>query len=254
VSQEIFLSMVLPFYDEEECVRQVVEELHGELLLQGRPFEIVAIQNGSRDRTGAILAEMQQTLPELQIVTVAVNQGFGYGILQGLAAARGELIGWMPGDGQIPPSAIGPLVEKMGRESAGIGQGCRTIRHDASNRLFISKCFNLWTRLMFGLATNDINGEPKLLTAALYREMNLCSSDSFIDAEALLKAKRLGARLSCVDMVSRERVNGVSKVHSSTVIEFILNLLKARFRSNDPWGINAIPKRKRMVAEALKTL
>jgi glycosyltransferase involved in cell wall biosynthesis len=254
VSQEIFLSIVLPFYDEEECVREVIEELDGELRRQDRPFEILAVQNGSRDRTGAILAEMQQSLPELQVVTVPVNKGFGYGILQGLAAARGELLGWMPGDGQIPPTTIAPLMEKMAREGSAIGQGCRTIRHDASNRLFISKCFNLWTRLMFGLATNDINGEPKLVTAALYREMNLCSSDSFIDAEALLKAKRLGVRLSCVDMVSRERVKGVSKVHSSTVIEFIMNLLKARFRSDDPWGINAIPKRKRMTAEALKTL
>ena len=253
--QNTHVSVILPFYDEEDCAQRVIEELHGELVLIGEPFEIVAVQNGSSDKTGEILAGMQRTMPALQVVTVPVNQGFGYGIRKGLETARGTYVGWMPGDGQVPPSAIAPLLKKMKADGSAMGQGCRAIRHDSNNRLFISRCFNLWTRLMFGLQTKDINGEPKIMSMSLYKMMELRSPDSFIDAEVLLKAKRLGAGLTCVDIVSRERVGGFSKVHSSTVVEFILNLLKARFSTDDPWGINEMPKGRAVVGnkESLNT-
>src|SRR5438552_18121238 len=98
------LSIVLPFYNEEECVERVIRDVHS--ALRGLPFEIVAVQNGSRDRTEEILNCLTKHLPQLRIVVVPVNRGFGYGLIQGMAASTGEVVGFMPGDGQVDPAVL----------------------------------------------------------------------------------------------------------------------------------------------------
>lgn len=236
------VSIVLPFYNEEECVAAVIEKVHTAFLGGDYSFEILAVQNGSRDRTGEILETLRSRYRELRVVTVDVNRGFGYGVLQGLAAASGMAVGWMPGDGQIPPEAVPRLLRTMNRTRSDMGQACRTLRDDAPNRVFISRAFNRLVHALFGLQTDDVNGEPKLLTRRAYNSMKLRSHDGFIDAEALLKAHRMGVEICRIEVQSLPRIGGKSKVRLSMCVAFFFNLLRARFQNGDPWGLNATPR------------
>src|SRR5262245_61157725 len=98
------LSIVLPFYNEEGCAEQVLREVHSAMIPLQVPFEIIAVQNGSSDRTAEILQRLAEEFDPLRVLTIDVNQGFGYGLLQGMRESRGDILVYMPGDGQIDPT------------------------------------------------------------------------------------------------------------------------------------------------------
>src|SRR5262245_35129101 len=100
------LSIVIPFFNEELSARGVVEHILSTFRQAGFSFEIVCVQNGSRDRTPEILAALEKENPEVVLVTIPKNEGFGAGVLKGLRACRGNILGYMPGDGRIDPSVV----------------------------------------------------------------------------------------------------------------------------------------------------
>ena len=235
------LSLVIPAYNEEGCIENVIDTVYSVLAGSGITFELVAVQNGSSDRTGEILKSMQEKREHLQVVDVPVNHGFGYGIIQGLKRCTGEIVGYMPGDGQIPAETVPTLVEKMRREGAQIGKGCRVVRNDGWKRKMITLVYNSVVRLLFRLPTSDVNSNPKLMTYSAYQLIQPISHDFFIDPEIQLKAHKLGLKISEVEIVSPKREEGSSKVVVFRVGgRFLLNLLKARFSKNDPWGIHSL--------------
>ncbi|GFP25038.1 hypothetical protein HKBW3S25_00488 [Candidatus Hakubella thermalkaliphila] len=234
------VSLVLPFYNEEASVAKVISDVHAALGKAGVSFEIIAVENGSRDATGEILAELEKQYKELRIVHVRVNQGFGYGIMQGLSVCAGDIVGFMPGDGQVDPSVVLEILQRMEDTGAEVGKARRVVHHDGWQRRFISRSYNLLMRFLFGLPTDDTNGHPKLLTRRAYSAMHLRSHDSFLDAEILLKAQRLGVRVCEVNTKFHKRETGRSTVRLTTCVEFLCNLMQARFQREDPWGLNKL--------------
>lgn len=234
------VSIVLPFYNEEAAVARVISEVHAVLKRAGTSFEIIAVQNGSCDKTGEILEALEGQYKELHIVHVPVNRGFGCGVMQGLFVCTGNIVGFMPGDGQIDPSVVPDILRRMEETQSEIGKVRRVVRHDGWLRRFISRSYNLLMRFLFHLPTDDVNGHPKIMTRRAYLVMHLCSQDSFLDAEILLKAQRLGMRVCAVNAEFRKREAGQSTVGLITCVEFLHNLIRARFSKHDPWGLRQI--------------
>lgn len=243
------LSLVIPFYNEEDCVAQVILEVHASLVHLGLAFEIVAVQNGSGDRTPQLLGQLEQTLGGLRVVGVPKNLGFGYGVLRGLDASVGDMLGFMPGDGQIDPAALGLVLSRMAETQADICKGRRIIRHDGWQRRLVSTSYNLLARIFFGVTTDDLNGHPKLMTRHAYTAMRIQSADHFIDAEIMLKAQWLGLRVSEVDLEFRKRETGRSKVHLlAGSLEFLRNLFLVRLGIRKLW--NESPDRREALVES----
>jgi len=92
------ISVVIPARDEEGCIASTVEHLHLELKLHGVPHEIVVVDDGSKDRTWAILQEVRGRVPELAPVQNPGPHGFGRAITRGLDAARGDAVVIMMAD------------------------------------------------------------------------------------------------------------------------------------------------------------
>lgn len=207
----------------------------------GFSFELIAVQNGSSDRTPEVLLELEKQMKHLSVVNVPANRGFGYGVIQGLKNCSGQIIGYMPGDGQIPAEAVPALVEKMQKEQAQIGKGCRVVRNDGGMRKIVTFVYNAFVWLLFRLPTSDVNSNPKLMTSFAYQSIQPCSHDFFIDPEILLKASRLGLKFCEVEIVSPKRDQGRSKLGVLRVgLRFAMNLIIVRFRKNDPWGIHSV--------------
>jgi glycosyltransferase involved in cell wall biosynthesis len=234
----VALSIVLPFYNEEACVEQVISEIHSALSQIGIGFEIVAVQNGSQDHTSQILASLQKQFPELCVVDVPINRGFGYGVIQGLGRSTGKVIGYMPGDGQIAPFVLPLLLQRIEQTQADICKGRRVVRRDGWYRWFISKAYNWIARFLFQLPTDDVNGHPKLMTRQAFSTLRLSSHDHFIDAELMLKAKVLQLKISEVDLEFQKRATGHSKVRLFAAgIEFLRNMLRVRFSKARLWEV-----------------
>lgn len=237
--QCVALSIVLPFYNEEACVEQVISEIYALLKQTGIVFEIVAVQNGSSDRTPQILAGMQKHFPELCLVDVPVNRGFGYGVIQGLDHSTGQVIGYMPGDGQIDPAVLPLLFQRVQQTQADICKGRRVVRHDGWYRWLVSKIYNWTAQFLFRLPTDDVNGHPKLMTRQTFSKLRLSSYDHFIDAELMLKAKALQLKISEVDLEFQKRGTGHSKVRLFAAgIEFLRNMLRVRFSKARLWEVS----------------
>jgi hypothetical protein len=107
----------------------------------------------------------------------------------------------------------------------------RRFRLDGFKRKLVSTIFNLGTNVLFGgVGSIDINGNPKILPRDYVQRMNLESRDWFLDTEILIKAKRLGLRVIELNVLGQMREGGESNVHTTTCWEFVVNLLRWRFR------------------------
>lgn len=225
------LSLVIPLYNEETNIIKVIKPILKEFENKGITHELVLVDNGSRDKTGELIKALAKEYSTLTIVTVDLNQGYGYGILKGMDKASGEYIGFMCGDGQILPSDILNIYQKLINESLDLCKATRVIRQDGLRRKFISFFYNLIFSLLFiSVKSRDINATPKIMRREIYQKLHLKSKDWFIDAEVMLKCKELGCRVAEVPVTFYCRQEGVSNVRFSTVFEFLKNIFKYKIK------------------------
>lgn len=219
-------SLVIPAYNEEENIGTVVTNLAVALRTSGDLFEIIAVDNGSTDGTSAKLEKLKQQIPELKTTKVFLNQGYGHGILTGLAIAQGDILGWMHADNQVSVEDVLRMYKEMKDGELDFCKAVRTNRDEHWIRIAQSKVYNTFFRVLFGGKLRDINGTPKLFRKELYQELNICSRDWFIDPEIVIKALRSGANIGEVDIRWRMRPGGSSHVSTGTWLQFVRNLVK----------------------------
>lgn len=222
------VSLVLLFYNEEECLVRVVDDLKSALSAAGFAFELILVDNGSRDRTPELIRGLAEKDPRLKPVTVAENLGFGWGVISGLAAAEGSWVGYMGGDGQVEPADVVRLLELTG-SGLGLIKVRRRERQDGFGRSWISNVYVMLVCLIFGLPFYDVNATPRIFRREWLEKFRFASEDWFLDAELMIKAHLLGLTVREVPIVFRKREGGSSNVNLSTIFEFLKNIARFRF-------------------------
>jgi glycosyltransferase involved in cell wall biosynthesis len=134
------VSVVIPFFDEEESAGPLLAELRPVLDGLGRPYEVVLVNDGSRDATGERLREAAAAWPQARVLELARNQGQASALLCGLHAARGAVLVTLDGDGQNDPADIPRLL--AGLADADLVAGVRADRHDSALRKWMSRSAN----------------------------------------------------------------------------------------------------------------
>jgi hypothetical protein len=236
------LSLVALFYNEEANVELVIRDGHRVLSGMGVAFEIVAIQNGSTDRTPEILAQLKREIEELRILVIPVNHGAGYGALQGWHAAIGDNVIGISGDGQVDLELIPKLYELKRYCGADIAYGRRTRRPDGFTRALISRSYNTLMRWVFGLPSKDVNGLPKVLSRDVLHAMQLKSTNQFLECEMMLKAERMGLTICSLNVNFHKREGGESSITWRDCRDYLRNLAEILLSENDRCGVNRIPK------------
>ena len=187
------LSLSIPCYNEEDVVRSTVERLATAFLSKGIELELVLVDNGSSDDTGVVLDQLiAEGIPAVK-VTVEVNEGYGKGALRGLESCRGNLVGIIPADGQVDAEDVVKVyMMAVQSKTPKLVKVRRRFRMDGMTRKIVSVFYNATTIVMFGgLGSIDINGSPKIMPRNYMERMQLQSKDWFLDAEIMIKAKRL---------------------------------------------------------------
>ncbi len=135
------------------------------------------------------------------------------------------------GDGQVERHDVGRLFETTRRiKPPALLKVRRRFRMDGLKRKLVSVVYNLVANALFGgLGSIDVNGNPKLFPRELLGRLDLRSKDWFLDAEILIKAKRLRVRVFEMNVFGHMREGGASSVRFGTCLEFVKNLLRARF-------------------------
>ena len=223
------LSLAIPFYNEEKNVANVLRELSSLLAKNAIDYEVIAVDNGSHDITGSIIDGFSRKNPRIRKVRVEVNQGYGYGIKKGLDECRGNFVGYLWGDNQIPPFTVIDLLKKLKNEGLSLCKVTRIQRTESRVRRIQSMCYNFLMWILFGVRSHDVNGCPKIMRRDVYKSLRIQSNDWFIDAEILIQCKRKGYKLGEIPIESQEREGGTSKVNWRTCFEFMRNMVRYKF-------------------------
>lgn len=233
------LGLSIPLYNEADSLASTVHDLL--LALTAVDATIVLVNNGSTDQTGHIVKQLTETQPAIHGLHLPKNAGYGGGILAGVHALLNRstppaVIGWMWGDNQVDPGILPTLYQHCIQGTA-LAKAQRTARQDGWQRQVISAVYAKSMRGIYQCQTPDINGCPKLFRADVLHQLNLSSTDWFLDAEAILKLEQRCLPIQNVPTTMRPRLGGRSKVNWKTVMEFIQNI--ARHRRQYAGGSNS---------------
>jgi glycosyltransferase involved in cell wall biosynthesis len=225
------ISFVMPCYNEEEIIGYTIPKMLSAFENAGHNLELIAVDNGSIDRTGEIIKEFAKANPSVVHHRIDKNEGYGNGLLSGLELCSAPWVGMIPADGQVDAEDVVRLFEAVSITGGGVvGKVRRRFRMDGILRKIVSVSYNVFVRILWpSLPSIDINGNPKILPNDVIQTMNLTSRGWFVDPEIMIKAHYMGLRVLEFNVFARMRGNGLSHVRPAACWEFIRNLLYFRF-------------------------
>ncbi len=200
------LSLVLPAHNEEPNIRAVVEEAARVLPTAFADYEVIVVNDGSKDRTLEIARELENENPHVVVVNHPVNRGYGAALTSGFNAATGDYIMFMDSDRQFDINDIHNLTPYV--QEYDIVAGYRIKRNDPAHRLLNAAIFGMAVRLMFDIQVRDIDCAFKIMHADVLKGINLESPGALINTEILAKAKAQGRSLTQVGVNHYPRMEG----------------------------------------------
>ena len=213
MSDELELSIVLPCYNESGNIPLIFTRLEG-ILGPKENIEVILVDNGSTDNSKEVMAsELKKAKTKaIRIVEVAVNQGYGYGIMQGVHAAKGEVIAWTHADMQTDPQDVLDIFEKYKTDLLShqcYAKGCRV------KRSFFDTFFT-WgmaqiSSFLIGVKMDDINGQPKMFHRQFLRNLEKAPDDFSLDLYLMYKAHDIGLPLKTSEVSFADRMHGEAK-------------------------------------------
>ncbi len=202
------LSLVVPCYDEEENVEELVDECFRTLRGLGRPFEMIVVDDGSKDGTLARLREEIRNRPELRVVTLKQNTGQSGALAAGFAAARGDLVATVDGDLQNDPADIPQLLERVERGECDVASGWRKKRRDSFLRIISTRVANRVRKTFLGDGMNDSASAMKVYRREVLEHLPVFNGmHRFFPALARMR----GFRVIEVPVNHRPRARGQAK-------------------------------------------
>lgn len=222
------LSIFYPMWNEEEYIERalVAGRRAGEALVQSGDigdFEMIIVDDASTDSTGAIADRLAAQDPRVLVVHHPVNRKLGGAIKTGFATATGDLILYTDADLPFDMSELPRAVRLLREYDADIVSAYRFDRTgEGYLRSVYTFGYNLLIRTLFDVKARDINFAFKLCRARVFDHVELRSEGSFIDAELVIRATRLGYEMLQFGVDYFPRTRGESTLSSPSVITTIL--------------------------------
>ncbi|HEY7847292.1 MAG TPA: glycosyltransferase family 2 protein, partial [Candidatus Limnocylindria bacterium] len=211
---------VIPAYNEEPNVAEALRRASSVLQTLNLDYEIILVNDGSRDRTGEIATSMIGTIPCLRVVENNPNRGYGGALKAGFRNARGELICFSDGDLQFDLSELQRLLDRLADPARPVDAviGYRIKRRDPFHRIFIAKTYNAIVSVAFGLRVRDIDCAMKVFRREVFDGLRLEADGPFLSAELLIKLRARGVRMAQVGVNHYPRAAGSNTGASFTKI------------------------------------
>ena len=200
------LSVFFPVFNEEENIKSVVESALELLPSITKCYEIIIVDDGSRDKTGQIADLLSRQYKEISVIHHFSNCGYGATLQTGFRAAKNDLIFFTDGDGQFNIKELSKLTVLI--ENADIVCGYRVKRADPLFRKINARLYRLLLRVLFNLKITDINCAFKLFKQKVVQNLNFESKSALINAEILILAQKKGYAIKEVGVSHYPRVKG----------------------------------------------
>jgi glycosyltransferase involved in cell wall biosynthesis len=224
--ETLYLSVVIPIYNEFENLPVLINQVSAILDQEAYSYEIICIDDGSKDGSTERLRDLSQTYETLRAVIFRRNYGQTAAMAAGFASAQGKVIVTLDGDLQNDPRDIPVLIEKLS-EGYDLVSGWRKQRQDAAlTRLLPSKIANKLIGKVTGVRLHDYGCSLKAYRAELVADMNLYGElHRFLPALAFIE----GARITELPVRHHPRRYGQSKYGLGRTFRVMMDLMTVAF-------------------------
>ncbi len=191
------LSVFFPAYNEEAEIKNTVNKAKEVLLKVAEKWEIIIVNDGSKDKTLAIAKELTESDKRIRVVNHMVNRGYGAAFKSGFYNAKYKWIAFTDADGQFDFSEIKSFIRKQKETSADLVVGYYKDRKVSMSRKLNTFLWELVVRIMFGLKVGDIDCGFKLVSKKVIEKIPKLEAErgAFISTEFLVKAKKQGFKI-----------------------------------------------------------
>ncbi|MBV8087702.1 MAG: glycosyltransferase family 2 protein [Chloroflexi bacterium] len=210
------LSVAFPAHNEAENIVDVLQDAVSVLEGIEPDYEIVVVDDGSKDATGRLVAAFAETHPRVRLVTHAVNQGYGAAVWTGLTSATGDKRCYTDADGQFRLEEVRLLLAQM--PPAEFVSGYRNPRRDTVKRRLMGWGWTKLNNLLFGYIARDVDCGFKLMRAEVVESCPVQSRGAMFSAEMHIRARRAGFTYREVALTHLPRTKGASSGGNLDVI------------------------------------
>jgi glycosyltransferase involved in cell wall biosynthesis len=204
------LSYFFPAHNEEANLEGLVEEALAALPTLADTFEIIVVDDGSRDATGRIADDLTAANPGVvRAVHHPTNRGYGAALRSGFGAARYDHVAFTDGDRQFRVADIGRLIDRLGEvDRPDVVVGYRIKRADPPVRTLYARAYRLANRIFFALRVRDVDCACKLFRREALDGIAVESGGAFFSAELLIKLQVAGRSVAEVGVPHHPRTAG----------------------------------------------
>jgi glycosyltransferase involved in cell wall biosynthesis len=204
------LSVFFPAYNDAGSIADLIVRGDQAARTLTDDVEIIVVDDGSRDGTGRVLAELRRQMPALRVITHTHNQGYGGALRSGFSAARKEWIFYTDGDGQYDPAELTHLAAALA-PGISVVNGYKRRRSDAWYRVAIGSAYNALVRRLLNLKVRDVVCDFRLMRRSLVQSLSLSSDSGAICVELVRALQDAGGRFAEVEVSHYHRRYGTSQ-------------------------------------------
>lgn len=229
------LSVFFPCYNEEKNIALTVKKAVKVLEKTAKKWEIIIINDGSKDNTGKIALQIKQQYSNIKIITHNPNRGYGGAFKSGLYGAKYQWIAFTDSDGQFDFSEISKFIKKQQTTKADMVIGYYLGRKVSPLVIFTSKIWELIVFILFGLHVTDIDCGFKFISKKVVDTIPRLEAErgAFISSEFLIKAKKAGFKIEEIGVHHYPRTEGQATGRQlKVIIKSFSDLFKLWYKIN----------------------
>jgi glycosyltransferase involved in cell wall biosynthesis len=201
------LSIFMPAYNEEGNIAATIIDAEKAAKRISQDYEIIIVNDGSRDRTAEIVKELGKVNPRLKLVSHARNKGYGAAVKTGLNKCTKDWIFFTDSDGQFHYDEIEKFVDASA--SADLIMGYRKKRMDPFHRVFVAQVLlKVWNFVLFGLTVRDVDCAYKLFSKQVKESVKLKTESAITVSALIVKTKAAGVRIKQLPVIHYPRLFG----------------------------------------------
>lgn len=204
------ISVFFPAYNDGGTIPSMVLTALLALRQVTDDYEIIVVNDGSRDYTAEVLEELASRYPELRVIHHPHNRGYGGALRTGFSAASKEWIFYTDGDAQYDPRELTELVDALDN-GVDVVNGYKITRHDPISRRIIGRVYHHFVRLAFGFKLRDVDCDFRLIRRSIFDEIELKSDTGTICLEMVKKFQDAGYVFAEVPVHHYHRQYGISQ-------------------------------------------
>jgi glycosyltransferase involved in cell wall biosynthesis len=204
------ISAFFPVYNDWGTISSMVLLVDSVLKRVASNYEIILVDDGSKNLTKRVLGELLSEVDKLRVVTHTENRGYGGALKTGIHNSRYELIFYTDGDAQYNPEELELLVNKLD-DDIDVVNGYKISRSDPVYRKIIGRLYHYITKLMFGFKIRDVDCDFRLMRRQIFEDLTLEYDSGVICVEMIAKLNKKGCKFEEVPVHHYYRMSGKSQ-------------------------------------------